>query len=413
MDNDPRIRALAKAVAQSPEDNELRALLAETLLDAGRPADAEREFKEALKREPGRSDLTLGLVRVLCATGRQESAVKVLDGHVELQEPSAELLLEHARLLLALDRADEAAQQYERAVADDPGLADPFLARRLGAQGPAGSSIAGGRVRQAAGDVPGGPGDDEPVEAERPKITFADVGGMEGVKQEVRLKIIHPLEKPELYRAYGKPVGGGILMYGPPGCGKTHIARATAGEVDSTFLAVGIHDVLEMWIGQSERNLHAIFEQARRSTPAILFFDEVDALGANRADMRGGAGRHVINQFLAELDGAQSSNDGVLVLAATNAPWHLDSAFRRPGRFDRVIFVPPPDLKARARILEILVLGRPVGEIDSEKVARRTEHFSGADLKAVVDVAIEGKLAEAIESGEPKPLSTRDLLAAA
>src|SRR5207253_50493 len=143
---------------------------------------------------------------------------------------------------------------------------------------------------------------------------FKDVGGMDTLKDEIRMKIIHPLEHPELYQAYGKTVGGGILMYGPPGCGKTHLARATAGEVRAGFLAVGINDVLDMWIGQSERNLHELFERARANRPCVLFFDEVDALGASRSDLRQSGGRHQINQFLAELDGIKSSNEGVLIL---------------------------------------------------------------------------------------------------
>jgi len=201
-------------------------------------------------------------------------------------------------------------------------------------------------------------------------------------------------------------------MYGPPGCGKTHLARATAGEVKAGFLCVGINDVLEMWIGQSERNLHELFERARESKPCVLFFDEVDALGASRADLRQSSGRQMINQFLAELDGVQSNNDGVLILAATNAPWHLDSAFRRPGRFDRILFVPPPDATARAAILRLLMHGKPAVDIDFDHLAKRTEMFSGADLKGVVDVAVEKKLREALSAGGLKPLTTKDLQAA-
>jgi SpoVK/Ycf46/Vps4 family AAA+-type ATPase len=168
-----------------------------------------------------------------------------------------------------------------------------------------------------------------------------------------------------------------------------------------------------MWIGQSERNLHAIFEEARANTPCVLFFDEVDALGASRSDMRRSAGRQLINQFLAELDGVKSTNEGVLVLGATNAPWHLDTAFRRPGRFDRVLFVPPPDAEARASILRIHCRGKPVQDPDYEGVAKKARDFSGADLKAVVDRAVEEKLREAMKEGTPKPLTTRDLAAAA
>jgi SpoVK/Ycf46/Vps4 family AAA+-type ATPase len=411
MSEDRKIQSLERAVAQAGDDIELRALLAEALHDAGRLDDAERHYKAGLKLAAGHHGLTLGLVRVLCSQGRQEAALHVLDAHVELTDPVAEVLVEHARLLLAADRKEEAAARYQQAIAASPESTDAFLALRLGLRHVPGA-IHGGRERVPAGDA-GTPGAaEELVEAERPRITFRDVGGMDAVKKQIRLKIIHPLSNPELYKSYGKAAGGGILLYGPPGCGKTHLARATAGEIDSTFLAVGIHEVLEMWIGQSERNLHSIFEQARRKKPAVLFFDEVDALGASRTDMRGAAGRQVINQFLAELDGVQSSNEGVLVLAATNAPWHMDSAFRRPGRFDRVIFVPPPDLEARARILELQCLGRPVEGVDFEQVAKRTDHFSGADLKALVDTAVEGKLEAALERGSAIPITTKDLIAA-
>jgi transitional endoplasmic reticulum ATPase len=222
-----------------------------------------------------------------------------------------------------------------------------------------------------------------------------------------------PLEHPELFKAYGKAIGGGILMYGPPGCGKTHLARATAGEVKAGFISIGINDVLDMWIGSSEKNLHELFQQARRNKPCVLFFDEVDALGASRTDMRQSGGRHLINQFLSELDGVQASNDGILILAATNAPWHLDNAFRRPGRFDRILFVPPPDLTARAGIAQVMLTGKPTDGVDFDQVAKKTDGFSGADMKAVVDQAVEAKLRSAMKSGKLEPLRTKDLVTAA
>ena len=247
---------------------------------------------------------------------------------------------------------------------------------------------------------------------EKPKLKFSDVGGMKRVKDEISLKIIQPLKNPDLYKAYGKKIGGGILLYGPPGCGKTFIAKATAGEIDAKFINIGLHDILDMWVGNSEKNLHEIFELARKNAPCVLFFDEVDAIGASRSDLRQSAMRHVINQFLAELDGVQTNNDGVLILAATNAPWSVDAAFRRPGRFDRIIFVEPPDAAAREEILQSLLKEKPAEVIDTKKVADQLIDFSGADLKALIDIAVEEKLRESMAKGMIQPITTKDLLKA-
>lgn len=161
----------------------------------------------------------------------------------------------------------------------------------------------------------------------KPTINFSDVGGMDAIKKEIELKIIKPLLHPELYKAYGKKIGGGILLYGPPGCGKTYIAKATAGQVHSKFISITLNDILDMWIGSSEKNLHNLFELARQNTPCIIFIDEIDALGASRSDMKQSSGRHLINQFLQELDGIDRTNDGVLIIGATNTPWNLDLLF--------------------------------------------------------------------------------------
>ncbi|MGB0525297.1 MAG: ATP-binding protein, partial [Flammeovirgaceae bacterium] len=242
-----------------------------------------------------------------------------------------------------------------------------------------------------------------------PSITFEDVGGMEAVKKEIELKIIHPLQHPELYKAYGKKIGGGILLYGPPGCGKTYLAKATAGQVNAKFISVSLNDILDMWVGNSEKNLHEVFELARKNTPCVLFFDEIDALGASRNDMKQSSGKHLINQFLQELDGLENDNEGILIIGATNAPWHLDTAFRRPGRFDRIVFVPPPDADARASIFELKLKGKPTDHIDYMSLAKKTKDFSGADIEAVIDISVEKKIEESMKDGIPKPLTTKDL----
>jgi transitional endoplasmic reticulum ATPase len=408
--DDDAIQTLRAALHASPNNTALRLLLAETLLNHGYGDAAEKEFREGLAQSPNSQPMKLGLARAFFQQGKQSHALVILEDLVKDPKAPARAFLLHAKILAGIGEIQQAVIEYKRAVELDHSLADTEFAVRLGIGATeTESEIVDGKVRAAWGE------DEDAKQAreiERPKINFSDVGGMEKMKEEIRLKIIHPLTHAELYQAYGKPIGGGILMYGPPGCGKTYLARATAGEIKAAFISVGINDVLDMWIGNSERNLHALFEQARQNKPCVLFFDEVDALGASRSDMRQHAGRQLINQFLSEMDGVKSSNEGVLILAATNAPWHLDSAFRRPGRFDRVLFVPPPDAVARAAVLRLQCKGKPMEEIDFDHLGKKSENFSGADLKAVVDVAIERKLQEALKTGVPKPLTTKDLAAA-
>jgi AAA+ superfamily predicted ATPase len=410
--SDETINALREALQVSPTNIPLHKHLAESLLKLGRFDDAEAAYRAGLAVAPHHVELKLGLAGAYFQQQKNSPALVVIEDLLEQSDPPAEAYVWHARLLLRAGEPQRAAYQYREALEIDPSAADDDLARELGitSAGYDEEEVVDGRVRQRAGDQSAGPFEGD---IERPKTTFGDVGGMDPVKEEIRMKIILPLEHPEMFEAYGKKVGGGILMFGPPGCGKTFLARATAGEVKAGFLSIGISDVLDMWIGSSEKNLHELFEQARRNKPCVLFFDEVDALGASRTDMRHSGGRHLINQFLAELDGVDASNEGVLILAATNAPWHLDNAFRRPGRFDRIVFVPPPDQPARAAILQLMLTSKPADAVDFDQLAKKTADFSGADLKAVVDQAVEAKLREAMKSGKLQPLRTKDLLAAA
>ncbi len=408
MDDDT-IRSLRAAVDISPENVPLRRHLAQTLMQSHRFAEAEEEFRAALALAPDDADLKIGLATAFFHQKKDSHALVIVEELVRHADTPPAAYLLHARLLLRAGDVPFAVTEYKSAIREDAALRDLALEAQLGIDADESAEVVDGRMRAAWND------DEEKlfdVAIERPGIDFSQVGGMEELKEEIRMKIIYPLQHAEMFRAYGKSVGGGILMYGPPGCGKTHLARATAGEIDAAFLAVGINEVLDMWVGNSERNLHEIFETARRSRPCVLFFDEIDALGASRSDMKNTATRHLINQLLAEMDGVQHSNEGVLILAATNAPWHMDSALRRPGRFDRVLFVPPPDEPARAAILEILCAGKPCRQLDYAAAARRAVDFSGADLKAVVDLAVEQKLAEAMKRGVPQPLVTKDLLRA-
>ena len=427
--NEGTIRALRSALAQNPENLDLRKHLGELLLMLGRYPEAEQEFREALTRAPEDPDIKVSLAEVFFQEDKFSEALVIIEALLTqpAPPPGAHRLAAH----LYLHSGDMASSEthYRLGLEKDPELYDSNLEERLGIDtdrenpdedfeeaeeggseeefdsfpAPEDMFLEEGPFRQ-------GLGRDGDAEIENPSLTFADVGGMENLKEEIRMKIIHPLQHPEIFEAYGKKPGGGILMYGPPGCGKTFIARATAGEVKSSFIAIGLQDVLNMYVGESERSLHHLFELARNYAPCVLFFDEVDALAASRSDFRNAATRQVINQFLAELDGITGNNSGVLVLAATNAPWHLDPAFRRPGRFDRQVFVPPPDPGARGEILQIALAGKPADKIDYAKLAKKTEGFSGADLMSVVDIAIEAKLREAMAKGAPSAITTKSLL---
>jgi AAA+ superfamily predicted ATPase len=243
-------------------------------------------------------------------------------------------------------------------------------------------------------------------------ITLRDVFGMEKVKRRLELSFLGPLKNPQLRQLYGKSLRGGLLLWGPPGCGKTFLAKAIAGELGAHFMSIGLDDVLDMYTGQSERNISTLFATARRRTPCVLFFDEIDALGQKRGNLRGASSRNLVVQLLSELDGVDSQNEGLFVLGATNHPWDVDTALRRPGRFDRTVLVLPPDEGARRAIIAKNLADRPTEDIDTPALVRQTSGFSGADLVYLCEAAAEVALADAIDSGNTRAIAQRDFVAA-
>jgi transitional endoplasmic reticulum ATPase len=396
--NDTTVDSLKEALKHSPDNAPLRLLLANTLLTLNRLEEAESEFTLLLKYTND-SKVKIGLASTFFKKGNYSACNVILEEVIDNGSQDLSAFTLYAKALLKENSTLKAIEIYKKALSIDPNYFDEELDNHL-------------RMRNTPESLEE-TDDFEELDArflQKPAVNFSDVGGMETVKKEIELKIIKPLLYPDLYKAYGKKVGGGILLYGPPGCGKTFIAKATAGQVNAKFISVGLNDILDMWIGSSEKNLHEIFELARNNTPCVLFIDEIDALGASRSDMKQSSGRHLINQFLQELDGIDSSNDGVLIIGATNTPWNLDPAFRRPGRFDRIVFVPPPDSASRESILRLKLNNKPTSTIDVSSIAKKSEHFSGADIDAIIDIAIEQKLESSFEDGIPKPIETNDLL---
>jgi transitional endoplasmic reticulum ATPase len=394
------INNLLAALSVSPDNIPLRLQVADLMVTEKMFPEAAGQYQLVLEKSYGNIKAQTGLAKCYYHLEKYSAAVIIYEQIKDQLSLNDQVL--YVKNLIKENSMQQAVSIYQQILALNPGFTDEEIDSQL-------------RVSNA-GDTQDDswPAEDEDNAyfMEKPALKFSDVGGMQRVKDEIAIKIIQPIRNPDLYKAFGKKTGGGILLYGPPGCGKTFIAKATAGEIDAKFINIGLHDILDMWMGNSEKNLHSIFEMARRNTPCVLFFDEVDAMGASRSDLKQSGMRHVINQFLSELDGVDSDNEGVLILAATNAPWSVDGAFRRPGRFDRIIFVEPPDLKAREDILQSMLNGKPVGEVDTKKVAEAAKEYSGADLKAVIDIAVEEKLRESMSKGSLQPINTKDLLKA-
>ncbi len=238
-------------------------------------------------------------------------------------------------------------------------------------------------------------------------IGFDDIGGLEDVKRQVRRKIINPFrDKRALFEKFKRKAGGGVLMYGPPGCGKTMLARALATECNASFQDVRAAEILDRYVGTAEKRIASLFEETRRSRPAVLFFDEVEALAQRRQFDSSHGVNTVVSALLTEMDGFAGDNEGMLFLGATNVPWSLDAAFRRPGRFDRTIFVPPPDRVAREFILKGALEGRPLADdLDVDVLVAKTSGFSGADLGALVETAVDYAIEDSRSDEEIEPVS--------
>ncbi len=394
---DPRL--LVPALDMAADDGELRAVLAAASgLDADALDDDLRLQLADAARDAG--DWTLA-----------ERFAKGLDSALAIE---VEALIEQGHLRAAEDR-------YRAAIAANPTLEDPGLAAQIAdakAENPdadqsnviALNRFGGGQHASTAPET-------EEIAAARLSFTeagnaidFSDVGGLDEVKKQISRRIIAPFQKPGLFAKFRRKAGGGVLLYGPPGCGKTLIARATAGECKARFINVPVTDVIDKYVGEPERKLAAIFADARRETPTVLFFDELEALAGRRGHQTSQHEISIVSTFLAELDGFEKNNEGVLILAATNMPWGVDAAFRRSGRFDRLLFIPPPDKGARAAILKLQLAGRPVEDgLDVDAIAARCSGYSGADLENLVNTAADFAIEESIDKGAEQAIGTRHL----
>jgi len=235
---------------------------------------------------------------------------------------------------------------------------------------------------------------------EVPNITWDDIGGLQTVKRELQELVQYPVEHPEKFLKFGMTPSKGVLFYGPPGCGKTLLAKAIANECQANFISIKGPELLTMWFGESEANVRDVFDKARMAAPCVLFFDELDSIAKSRggsAGDGGGASDRVINQILTEMDG-MGAKKNVFIIGATNRPDIIDSAILRPGRLDQLIYIPLPDEPSRISILKANLRKTPIAkEVNLDYLAKVTHGFSGADLTEISQRACKLAIRESIE----------------
>lgn len=240
---------------------------------------------------------------------------------------------------------------------------------------------------------------------EKPKVKFTDIAGLEQVKENIKEAIVYPFKYPEEYQYFGVKGGGGILLYGPPGCGKTMLAAAAAFECEAMFISLKVSDIKDKYVGESEKNIKEVFHQARQYERTIIFFDEIDAVAGERSGLREGHEKSLVSEMLSQMDGLESKGAVLrsLVLAATNRPWDVDIALRRPGRFDTTVFIPHPDPPARRKILELSLKDKPLdSSVNLDTLARRTEGYASAEVVALCERAARIPLRERIKEKKPR-----------
>lgn len=389
--NHALIVSLAKAVQAVPDDADLRVHLAQLLHEAGRHAEALTQINEVIQRDHGNA-AALGLLGPVSAalTGAPAAPHQDVERTEHRQADAASAHESAAETPSAAARpADESSFDWDAASRElGSGILPPFTEEKI--------PVAGGDDETVA-----------PTEPAAPSITLAEVGGLQHVKDRLNESFLAPMRNAEIAKAFGKSLRGGLLLYGPPGCGKTFLARAVAGELGASFIAVSMADVLGPHVGETEKNLRAVFDSARQAAPAVLFLDEIDALGMRRGSLSGSASwmRQMVNQLLMEMDSLAADNDGLYVLAATNHPWDLDEALLRPGRLDRSVLVTPPDAEARESIVRYHLERRPIAGINLAQIAAKTDGFSGADLEHVCTTAAEKAMMASISSNQVEPLT--------
>jgi len=440
-----QLDSLRLAVSQSPDNVPLLLLYGQACLEeSAKPddndpaslAEAERSFQRVLELDARQREARLGIARILFGRGKVDEAAVRAESLLRENLKFAPAHLFLSRLYLSENDRQKAAEHYEEAVAADGSVSDRGLEKQLGRE------LRGGEGRRAVAgsnsssqenshkssdlseDEPTDDFDlpfDENLPAEYPppfpprepiksQVLFQHVGGYEGVKDTLRLRMLHPLQRPDLCRSFGRKTGGSVLLYGPPGTGKSLMAEAIAGESRANYLSVGIHEIVDPYFGPLERNLHQLFDYARTNTPAVVFLDHLETLGSQRHHP--GQIRTLSATLLDETDFSIPGNEGLIVVASTDSPWLIDPSLLRPGRFGRPLYMGPPSAEERMAIIAICAAQRPVADLDVAALVAATQGFTGAEIEEVFEIAGDACIREAVLTGNLGATTTEALVAA-
>ena len=407
---------MASEPAKKPGTNNPRAKelydSAGRLFEENKFDEAIKLYSEAIDQDPNYSSAYFNRALSFAILNQYDNAVKDADKVLEIEPDSCDAPYVMGIISEYKHDTDAAIEWYEKSLKNNPHYEQAktrlnALKQRTGSAGA--KVLATGKESESKTVVE--EGQLKQVRWFTSNTTFKDVVGMEKQKELIHDNIILAMTKPELLRAYGKKLGMGALFYGPPGCGKTHLVRAIAGETKAKFIVANINEIVDMYAGNTEKNMHAIFDQARKNAPCIIFFDEVDALGTKREGEQQSTMRMAVNQFLQELDGVEKNPESIFVITATNQPWDVDPALKRAGRLGESIYVPQPDYKTRKSAFQYNTKKMPLAkDIDYGRLARAPMGYSHADITEICDKTALRVAAEEDRTGKKRKIKMSDFV---